>query len=329
MLWRVFTEYCRQHSLSPLDLSIPQLAEFFEHLFSAKKLCPKTIQGYRSCIARVYRLQGSHDPGTDPRLSSLMKSYELARPKVTSLVPKWSLPKVLRFLQSPSFVPVETATEDALRDKALFLLALATAARVSELHALSASPDCMRWDDDGSVVLITCPGFIAKNRLPSWGAQSFTLRPLLSCPATCPVRALDAYLRRTHARRTEQDPLFLPKGRKKTSPQTVSSWMRALLIKAFAHTSWTENGPGRPDAADVLASPQSEVSSATVPFGTEPTSAASDAFIVQARTYPADPGTTLLQQPRRSPVSPRTRAGAPLDSGESRTRKKSSRPSQQ
>lgn len=258
-----------------------------------------------------------------------MKSYELARTKVTSLVPKWSLPKVLRFLQSPSFVPVETATEDALRDKALFLLALATAARVSELHALSASPDCMRWDDDGSVVLITCPGFIAKNRLPSWGAQSFTLRPLLSCPATCPVRALDAYLRRTHARRTEQDPLFLPKGRKKTSPQTVSSWMRALLIKAFAHTSWTENGPGRPDAADVLASPQSEVSSATVPFGTEPTSAASDAFIVQARTYPADPGATLIQQTRRSPVSPRTRAGAPLDSGESRTRKKSSRPSQQ
>ena len=121
-----------------------------------------------------------------------MKSYELARTKVTSLVPKWSLPKVLRFLQSPSFVPVETATEDALRDKALFLLALATAARVSELHALSASPDCMRWDDDGSVVLITCPGFIAKNWLPSWGAQSFTLRPLLSCPATCPVRALDA-----------------------------------------------------------------------------------------------------------------------------------------
>ena len=36
--WRVFTEYCRHHSLSPLDLSIPQLADFFEHLFRRRSL---------------------------------------------------------------------------------------------------------------------------------------------------------------------------------------------------------------------------------------------------------------------------------------------------
>ena len=52
--WRVFTEYCRQHSLSPLDLSIPQLAEFFEHLFVREEALPQDDPGlpllYRQSI---------------------------------------------------------------------------------------------------------------------------------------------------------------------------------------------------------------------------------------------------------------------------------------
>jgi len=215
--------YCSQRSLDPLKLSVPQLADFFQFLFGEKKLCPITIKGYRSCIARIYRLQGSPDPGTNPRLSSLLNSFDLERPKVTSLVPKWSLSKVLQFLQSSEYLPTESASDSALRDKTVFLIALATAARVSELHALSSSPECMRWNENGSVDLVTCPGFIAKNRLPAWGPQCFTLRPLLTNPGTCPVVTLRAYLRRTKARRSPSDPLFLADSSKKTTPQTVSA----------------------------------------------------------------------------------------------------------
>ena len=49
-----------------------------------------------------------------------------------------------------------------------FLLALATAERYSEIHALAMAPNHLRFNQsDGSVSLIVQTGFLAKNQLPS------------------------------------------------------------------------------------------------------------------------------------------------------------------
>ena len=55
-----------------------------------------------------------------------------------------------------------------LTQKIAFLLAMATARRVSEIHAFAVVSEHLRFNKlDGSVLLRTQPGFLAKNQVPS------------------------------------------------------------------------------------------------------------------------------------------------------------------
>ena len=55
-----------------------------------------------------------------------------------------------------------------LTQKTVLLLILATAGRISEIHAFSVDSEHLRfYVSDGSVSLRTQSGFIAKNQLPS------------------------------------------------------------------------------------------------------------------------------------------------------------------
>lgn len=180
---------------------------------------------------------GQPDPGKDADLSGLMASLERRRPVITSLVPRWNLPWVLTWLSSEKFEPLSSTPTKELTLKTCFLLALATAARVSELHALSTKDECLQWRQDGSVHLVTDPSFIAKNRLPSVGAQSIHLRPIRQVDDSslarlqCPVRALKYYLRRTKETRGDRSRLFLPlvAGRRDLTAQTISHWISVLI----------------------------------------------------------------------------------------------------
>ena len=135
---------------------------FFLHLFVDKNLQPVTIKGYRSAIAFIYRLIGVRDPGTDFFLSALISNFEKERPTPARLFPKWSLDIVLQYLSSSTFEPSNSASLAALTYKCVFLITLATALRVGEVHALSARQDCLRRNIDGSITLLTFPGFVAK-----------------------------------------------------------------------------------------------------------------------------------------------------------------------
>jgi hypothetical protein len=99
-----------------------------------------------------------------------VNNFTLERPKTVQLFPKWSLDVVLDFLNGEPFEPLEQASLKHLTWKTVFLVTLATAGRVSEVHALSARWDCLGFNQDGSVSVLTTPGFLAKNRLPEWGA---------------------------------------------------------------------------------------------------------------------------------------------------------------
>jgi integrase len=229
--------------LDPFALTSALLAEFLLYLFDVRKLQPSTIKGYRSAIARVYSLCGLPDPGADRDVTRLLNNFSLNRPRSVRLFPKWNIELVLNFLAHDPFEPLEAASLERLTTKTVFLIALATAGRVSELHALSARDDCLRFNQDGSVSMLTFPGFVAKNRLPEVGSQQHTLKPLGE-EVFCPVRALDCYIRRTKNKRKPDDPLFLPlKSGAKTSPQLISSWIKSLIQEAYqtaADHSWLE-----------------------------------------------------------------------------------------
>jgi len=190
---------------------------------------------------------GLKDLGTDCYLSALMANFDRDRPTVSRLFPKWSLDIVLQYLCSATFVPLSQGSLAAVTYKCVFLLTLATALRIGEVNALSARPDCLRRNMDGSITLLTFPGFVAKNRIPSAGAQRVTLHPLPDCPMLCPVRVLEDYLSRTEALRSDDSSLFLSlrNPRTRSSASLLSMWVRGTVQAAYRWFQTKTSNAGR------------------------------------------------------------------------------------
>ena len=72
---------------------------------------------------------------SSPILKDLIRSFEISAPRPIFPPPPWDLDKVLEFLSGPPFEPLARASFLDKTKKALFLLAMATAKRVSELQA--------------------------------------------------------------------------------------------------------------------------------------------------------------------------------------------------
>lgn len=236
----MFTRWCHTQGIHPHKASSPELAEFFLWLYHHKGLKPITIKGYRAMLSDTYKHIGRGDLGSDRDISDLLSNLTLSRPASRTLFPGWNLPWVLTYLNSEKFEPLGLAPMRELTLKTCFLLALATASRVSELHALSASADYLQFRSDGSVTLITRPGFVAKNRLPSVPPSPMVVQRLPAQNAQehlqDPVRALKKYIRRTKQKRTPDSRLFLPlvDNKPDISAQTISSWIKAVIREAYA-----------------------------------------------------------------------------------------------
>ena len=88
--------------------------------------------------------------------------------------------------------------------KTAFLLALATAKRCSEVHALAMDENHLRFNQsDGSVSLIVQTGFLAKNQIPSICPDPIVIPSLAqickrehSDRRLCPIRALKFFILR-------------------------------------------------------------------------------------------------------------------------------------
>ncbi|KAK3890487.1 hypothetical protein Pcinc_005567 [Petrolisthes cinctipes] len=126
--WKVFQQWL------PADISdITEnvILRFLIYLDEVKKLSPHTIMNYRNALALP--LQLSFGINMSHRSFSLLaKSQFLRRPPPAKKVPTWSIDTALVTFSRPEFNPPEASTEKLLL-KALFLTALATANRASEL----------------------------------------------------------------------------------------------------------------------------------------------------------------------------------------------------
>ena len=127
-----------------------------------------------------------------------------------------------------------------------FLLAITSAKRVGELHALSGSDLCLRWNSHGSGVTL----WLNTASLPKVLLLSNLNRPIHLAqfipPAgeerlglLCPVRALRAYITSTTSiRRSEQ--LFVcyggPKKGCALSKQRLSHWIVDVITQAYKHS---------------------------------------------------------------------------------------------
>ena len=105
-----------------------------------------------SKFACTLKYKTGYDFGSHPVLSELMKSFAIQRPVDWPLAPKWDLAFVLTHMCKAPFEPLDKASLFYLSVKTVFLVTLATARRVSEVHALSIDSDHLRFSNlDGSL----------------------------------------------------------------------------------------------------------------------------------------------------------------------------------
>ncbi len=245
--WQTFVNWCNGEEINPLKATVPQVADFFLFLFNEKGLQMSTIKGYRSAIASILRLQGT-DISNDDQMFMLIKSLDLRRPTTTSPVPKWDLALVLRNLTGPPYEPLHLASFKHLTYKTVFLLGLASAKRMGEIHALTKEVSHTQgW---ASVTISLDPRFLSKTQVPS---DPRTRLEVLTIPALsptvdrnlpdrnlCPVRSLKYYLARTETMRGNRTKLFIslvPGSSKDISKATISNWVKDVI--KFAHSQAT------------------------------------------------------------------------------------------
>jgi hypothetical protein len=127
-------------------------------------------------------------------------SMSIARPRVKVQTPDTL---VLRALMEEPFEPMDRTSLKNITLKTVFLVALATAQRRSELHAFSYEKISFN-KERGEVQLASVPGFVAKNQAPNTPRRPVII-PSLSATVDktfpdrtlCPVRALKFYVDRT------------------------------------------------------------------------------------------------------------------------------------
>ena len=143
-------------------------------------------------ISNTLKFKTGNRVGSNPVLSELIRSFELQRPVQRSLTPKWDLSWVLTCLQKAPYEPFHKASKLHVTIKTAFLLALATAKRCSEIHALAMDANHLRFNQsDGSVSLIVQTGFLAKNQLPSISPDPIIIPSLAQTykrELLCPIR---------------------------------------------------------------------------------------------------------------------------------------------
>ena len=238
--WKGFVKWAKDNGHAPTEATIPIVADFLLYLYEVKKLSPSTIKGYRAALADTFTLLGKLDIGKDPNISKLIRSFDRDRPRFRSLSPKWNLSWVLHCLASSPFEPMYLANIKLVSYKTAFLLAFASAKRVSELHALSVSPACCRVSKI-SATLIPEPGFMAKNETPQFHPEPIQLGRLTDFSDDaqsrnlCPLRALRIYLSRTKDIRKGRLRLFLPlvQGKESITKATIARWITQAIILAY------------------------------------------------------------------------------------------------
>ena len=243
--WTIFTNWCLSNQVDFRAPPLKAIADFLLHLFQDKKLQPSTIDGYRSAIADKLG-NSTINVSKDEKLTRLLDSFHRNRPKGRRGIPSWNLSLVLHQLTKAPFEPLKEASFKHLTFKTVFLLALGSGKRRSEIHAW-LHKNIRHQLDWSKVSLYPSPSFLSKNQLAKEGPDRVApvvipaLAPSLDKSlegdrSLCPVRALHYYLDRTSDHRQNKELVFVSfkKGfDKDISPATISSWIKQTVILCY------------------------------------------------------------------------------------------------
>ena len=243
--WAIFVKWCESSQVDFRAPSLKQVADFLLYLFKERQLQPSTIEGYRTAIADML----GNDPvhfGKDESLTRLLDSFHRDKPKGRRGVPAWNLSLVLHQLTKAPFEPMRKASLKHLTFKTVFLLALGSGKRRSEIHAWLYR-NIRHQENWSQVSLYPSPSFLSKNQLARDGPSAVAPvvipalapsldRSLKEDKSLCPVRALRYYLDRTKDLRSGKDLVFVSfrkSFQKDIVPATVSSWIKQTVLLCY------------------------------------------------------------------------------------------------
>ena len=136
--WKSFCKYASSKGFQSTPVSLSYLLHYLKHVFDLG-LSVSTLKVYISAIvAHQPRNSDAAKSFSHPTLKLFLKGLSNLRPMVRSPLPQWSLHLVLHALTRPPFKPLASLDLQLLSFKTLFLVAITSARRASELAALRA-----------------------------------------------------------------------------------------------------------------------------------------------------------------------------------------------
>ena len=243
--WAIFVKWCDSHKVDIRSPSVSQIADFLLYLFKERNLQPSTIDGYRTAIADMVG-NDTLNISKDENLTRLLDSFHRDKPKGRRGVPSWNLSLVLHQLTKAPFEPLWKASLKHLTFKTVFLLALGSGKRRSEIHAWLFR-NIRHQENWTQVSFYPSPSFISKNQLAKEGRSSVAPvvipslatsldRSLKEDRSLCPVRALRYYLDRTKDMRAGKELVFVSfrqSFQKDIVPATISSWIKQTVLLCY------------------------------------------------------------------------------------------------
>lgn len=236
---RPFFEWCKQRKIVADRAPIADIADFLRHKFEGG-LQASTMRGYLSAIQSIHKgcVDGSHIKDNH-FLRFLIEGMANSRPRVRNIWPAWDLMTVLDKLNGSPFEPIQSAS---LRDtalKTLFLLAVASGRRCSELHALSIGSHLVF--SQAGVTMYFRPGFLAKNERSDFSASPLIIPYIAKSKKrakrlSCPVRALKWYVNKTQIARGSIQQLFITnvKPYRPAAKSTLAGWLVDVISNSGA-----------------------------------------------------------------------------------------------
>ncbi len=234
--WTSFSCWCHKRDVDPHMAPISYVLGFLQYLMNVG-LEFNSINVYRSAISRFHFGVDGLPVGKHPLVSRFMKGVFNVKPTVKVLLPSWKLDVVFDVLQKPPFEPLAEASLKCLTLKTVFLVAITTAKRCSELQALGRVEPYIRIEKK-SVRLRTVVGFLPKTARPGHLGNDIVIPSFCKKnKLLCPKRALQYYLSASGFG-DHKDHLFVAfGGRQKGSPvskRTISGWLVKLIKLAYA-----------------------------------------------------------------------------------------------
>jgi hypothetical protein len=208
-------------------------ANFLADLFD-NGLKYTTISGYRSMLSAVLPTIDKFPIGKHPHVIRMLKGVFNSRPPERKLIPEWNLPIVLQMLKQPPFEPMKLAKLKYLTWKTVFLIAITTFKRCSDLQAMRIGEGSVNIQEKG--VTFYRHGLSKQDRQGHQSKNIF-IPTFKDNKYLDPKRALYWYLKRTDDLRKETNELSLflttIKPHKPVSAQTISNWIVSVIKKAY------------------------------------------------------------------------------------------------